>query len=198
MPSGYTYKVQNGEIVDLKDFAMDCARAFGACITMRDDPASATIPEYFVPDIARYEGIIESSKEAIESVDRMTVQECEEKALEEFNEAKKSNANRKGEKSLQELRYENMIEQVIKWSVPVELAELKSFMLRQLRESISMDCGGSYAPPEPVLKSAKQWRSEQINQALKEIEYYTKLRDEEIERVKGRNEWLKMLRESLK
>ena len=35
MPTGYTAAVCSGEITEIKDFALSCARAFGALITMR-------------------------------------------------------------------------------------------------------------------------------------------------------------------
>jgi hypothetical protein len=38
MPTGYTAPVQSGEIVELEDFILLCARAFGACVMQRDEP----------------------------------------------------------------------------------------------------------------------------------------------------------------
>ena len=39
MPSGYTENIYYGKEVTFKDFALGCARAFGACVMQRDDPA---------------------------------------------------------------------------------------------------------------------------------------------------------------
>lgn len=49
MPTGYTVKIYNGEKVSGKDFLMTCARNFGTCITMRDEPLSKPIPDKFEP-----------------------------------------------------------------------------------------------------------------------------------------------------
>jgi hypothetical protein len=49
MPTGYTADVQNGTVTELRDFALSCARAFGACIMMRDDPPGTPIPDQFEP-----------------------------------------------------------------------------------------------------------------------------------------------------
>lgn len=49
MPTGYTHEVQSGEVTDFPTFTMQCARAFGALIMMRDDPSDAQIPEQFEP-----------------------------------------------------------------------------------------------------------------------------------------------------
>ena len=48
MPTGYTAKLmEQGQT--FPEFIMSCARAFGALIMMRDDPANAPIPEKFEP-----------------------------------------------------------------------------------------------------------------------------------------------------
>ena len=43
MPTGYTAYVQDGVITEFADFAMKCARAFGALIDMRDESLDAEI-----------------------------------------------------------------------------------------------------------------------------------------------------------
>jgi len=48
MPTGYTCQVQDGMITEFKEFALLCARNFGACITLRDEPLSPDIPEFEV------------------------------------------------------------------------------------------------------------------------------------------------------
>lgn len=47
MPTGYTSYIGQG--CDFKTFAMKCARAFGACIDMRDSSLDAQIPDSFEP-----------------------------------------------------------------------------------------------------------------------------------------------------
>ena len=46
MPTGYTSGVATGEIKDFKTYALQCARAFGACIMLRDEPMSDEIPKF--------------------------------------------------------------------------------------------------------------------------------------------------------
>jgi len=46
MPTGYTTDIYNGKDVSFRDFALNCARAFGACIMQRDDPADETKAEF--------------------------------------------------------------------------------------------------------------------------------------------------------
>jgi hypothetical protein len=92
-------------------------------------------------------------------------------------------------------RYEAMIAKVEAWSTEAE--GIRDFMLSQLRESMSFDCGGDYAPAIPSQKTPAEWLSERSAKLAKEISYYEQQRAEEIERTAGRNRWLKALRDSL-
>lgn len=49
MATGYTHPVAEGTVTDFATFALDCARAFGALITIRDDPPGTPIPDEFTP-----------------------------------------------------------------------------------------------------------------------------------------------------
>ena len=44
MPTGYTHDIPAG--ITFRQFALNCARAFGANIAMRDDPADKPIEVY--------------------------------------------------------------------------------------------------------------------------------------------------------
>jgi hypothetical protein len=48
MPTGYTAPIADG--MTFEQFALGCARAFGALVTMRDEPSDAPIPERLEPD----------------------------------------------------------------------------------------------------------------------------------------------------
>lgn len=72
MPTGYTHKVQEGTITEFKDFALSCARAFGALITMRDDPMDATIPDVIEPD-GYYAECVAERKSEFERLQSMSV-----------------------------------------------------------------------------------------------------------------------------
>ena len=48
MATGYTHSIKND--ITFEQFALLCARAFGACIEMRDDPTDKPIPKKFKVD----------------------------------------------------------------------------------------------------------------------------------------------------
>ena len=55
MPTGYTADVADGKITEFTEYALQCARAFGACIMLRDDPVSSEIPEFEPSDYSAKE-----------------------------------------------------------------------------------------------------------------------------------------------
>lgn len=89
-----------------------------------------------------------------------------------------------------------MIEKVEAWQGAPE--GLKEFALSQLRESRDFDCR------EPFKYYGKRpdtdpfnWINDKLSQTRKELLRAEQSYAEEVERVEGRNEWLKQLRESL-
>lgn len=47
MPTAYTADIAKG--ITFKQYAMNCARAFGALIDLRDKPANCEIPDVVYP-----------------------------------------------------------------------------------------------------------------------------------------------------
>ena len=61
MPTGYTEDIYNGKDVTFKDFALKCARAFGACVHQRDDDANDP-PKLREPNTGYYEERLKKAK----------------------------------------------------------------------------------------------------------------------------------------
>lgn len=77
MPTGYTYKINEGkEEVTGRTFLMDCAKAFGACVTMRDESSDTPIPEEFKPN-THYQKQLEDSKKRLLEVQQLSDEDCE-------------------------------------------------------------------------------------------------------------------------
>ena len=191
MPTGYTAKVQSGEIDNLRDFALSCARAFGACITMKEESSDMEIPKYFLPDTEHYDEGISYANEILNT--KWTKEQCEAEANKDYIKTLAYYANSLIEKEEWRKRYEKMLEEVEVWEVPENLTGLRNFMYEQLENSIAWDCDISYME-KPVKLSANEWLNEHIKVAERDLNYYTKERQKEIDRVWERNNWLASLR----
>jgi hypothetical protein len=202
MPTGYTAEVQDGEITSFKKFALQCARAFGACITLRDSPMSDDIPEFKVDPY--HSKMIHSTKEKIAEIESMTPEQCDEAAHKEFLKREEDLKESIAKDALEYQRYKKMLAKAKRWQPPTsEHKGLKDFMVKQLEESIEFDCmysSKSYPtkPDWPVPKSGQEWRAEQLSSLNRSLLYHIKHHDEEVERVANRNQWVKQLKESLK
>ncbi len=197
MPTGYTHAVQDGKITTLREFALTCARAFGACITMRDDPSDAPIPERFEPHTDYHDRGIAEARAILAELPGLSVAECNQRAQNDFDAALASHTDREVERTRQRTRYEQMVAKVEGWKVPDDLREMRSFMLDQLRSSIDHDCNIGRYDPAPVLLGGSTWRDKRLEEASRSLAYHTVERQKEIDRTESRNAWLKALRDCL-
>src|SRR5271168_1391855 len=72
MPTGYTEAIKDG--ISFQEFAMRCVRAMGVCITLRDEPSGAPIPERFEPSPS-YKDALKSATEGLNDFFHMTPEE---------------------------------------------------------------------------------------------------------------------------
>lgn len=196
MPTGYTAAVGDGTTSAFSDFALTCARAFGALIMMRDEPAGAAIPDEFQPsDYSAKE--LDAAKGRWAELQSVTPEASEAAALAAYNAECESRADSVLKRTQMRERYEAMLEAAKAWPAPTADHDgMKEFMVQQLEESIRFDCG-DFALPAPVQQTGAAWLADQTAAAERGIAYHTKAHAEEVERTAKRNAWVKALRESL-
>lgn len=196
MPTGYTAKLYEGEEQTFPDFAMTCARAFGALIEMRDMGLDARIPDEFEPP-TYHEKEIRIAKARLATLGEMTPENAARHAKEDYDQAVIAREKAETERNARRERYEAMLADVDKWQPPTEEHQgLKTFMADQLRESIKFDCGMDYWPDLPTLDGA-EWMAQQVAKAERDVAYHTEEHQKELERTESRNAWVRALRESL-
>lgn len=194
MPTGYTYPVADGKITEFSDFALLCARGFGALITMRDDAMDAPIPEAIAPETKYYDERIATDSKRMGEVQAMTVADAETSAIEEHRQALASRAKYLADKDAEAARLNAMLAKVRAWTPPgPDHTEMKKFMIEQL----TMSLPGDYAPAIPALLDWSSWRQKEIDRLADSVVRNQKERDREIERARTRTEWVRALRSSL-
>ena len=196
MPTGYTAPVQDGTITEFSEFAMSCARAFGACITMRDDPADAPIPDAFESGDYHVRALKEAQAE-LATIEAMSDAEVDTAARADCDEQARAWDELEDRKFQTRLRYAAMLEKIEAWSEPTsDHIEFKKFMRSQIEESLRFDCGPPYGKrPEQV--GPKAWLAAKRASLNRDIAYHAKEQAEEIERARKRTEWVQALRKSL-
>jgi hypothetical protein len=199
MSSGYTEKIKEG--ISFNNFAMLCARAFGACVEMREDPLSAEIPQEFKPSTWHYDSL-QKAKQKLQEVRKITLTQAAEKAETEYKQRVKELTKRTEEMVVLFDKYNDMLSKIDAWKPPTkDHIELKNFMRNQITDSMKFDCDVEYYRKEIkdlVKLSGLEWKKEQIQGCKQDIAYHTKNWKRDVTLAKGRTKWVKALRRSLK
>lgn len=196
MPTGYTADVQSGKITEFADFAMICARAFGATVLMRDDPLGKPIPQRFEAS-DYHEKAIDKTRVGLIRLRSLTPAQAAAERDAAEDERMKWRSEYEAKKLTQAARYRAMLAEVEKWNPPTpDHIGLKKFMAAQLKESLDFDCSPSdaYAKPLPV---PEDWLRQEMDKAEWDLAYHEKEHRKEVERTESRNKWLDDLRGSL-
>lgn len=199
MPTGYTAIVAENDNVSLREFALRCARSFGALIEMRDAPMDTPIPEkfesgdYYAKELeqakARYEEYIKNPP-----TDENLARQYEEYAVKETARIESANAERRNMKA----RYEAMLAKVINWHPPTpEHTGLKEFMIKQLTDSIDGDCKMLDLHIETKEEYIEYMKKREPEWLLEEIGFYEERMRKEREAYDAKNKWIEDLRNSL-
>ncbi len=194
MATGYTGIIGEKDVT-FEEFALRCARNFGALILMRDQPLDAPIPAKFVPSDHHEKRITEAKARLLKVQTRSeaeTVAEMKERR--ERALARTIEANDRAERLRG--RYEALVAAAEAWQPPTPEHEgLKAFMLKQLRSSIDWDCRPAEAPRGENDPDA--YNRAEVDAALEDLRYHTEKHAEELARTDERNAWVRALRESL-
>lgn len=198
MPTGYTAAVQDGEITDVKDFVLRCARNFGAFIHMRDakftdKPKLREVSDYHLKRL-------EEAKERLENYQVKNKEDFEKEMQEWIVKTNKEREEYRNTKEIHENRYNDMLDKVSKWQPPTEdHNNLKEFCIKQLKESIKGDCYvGEWCKPltEDDIPTYEDYVNSELKRITDDIEYHAKGYREEVEKVNECNKWITDLYES--
>ena len=194
MPTGYTEDIYEGKDVSFSDFALKCARAFGACIEQRDDDPNdkPKLIEKNNDDSYHIKRINEAKK--WKKPTKVEFDAYVKKQIAYYNE--KIDKQNKLKDS-----YQKMLDKANAWTPPTKEHEgLKKFMISQLTESMDFDCSNDYYQRE--LNNIKQLTYNEYVKNMRDsnkrdIEYHTNELKKDNERTDNRNAWISALYKSL-
>lgn len=186
--------------MSFEQFAMNCARAFGALVLMRDDPADAPIPEELQPNTEYHDKRLIEARDLIARLEAMNDDERDAYGMAQQQDRVAMLNRSMGERSSEIAKCRAMLDRVKAWRAPTpEHVGLHTFMVEQLTNSIGS--GNDFYEKElsaTRLKRPRAFFDEALSAARRDIEYHTSERKKEIQRTDERNRWLRALRESLK
>jgi hypothetical protein len=195
MPTSYTDRfLSSKEPMPLRDWALICARAFGACAHMRDEDMDVPAPKKIEPSDHHIEGL-KKAKAELAKFKKMTKTQQKAYDAKAYKETLASLIKSRNKNQEVDRRHNEMRIKVQEWLVPPELDNLKNFMLDQIdisdghmtdyyeREIARLQKTGHYAA---ALESAKG-----------SVKYHQEGYAKECEGIRKCNEWLAALYKSL-
>lgn len=195
MPTGYTAGIADGKIKNRSDYLMSCARAFGALIHMREDSLDCKIKKAVPSDYYKRQlSLTQNKLDELINADDNGIQSMIDKT---YNRELKSNKEYYQKGKIENDRYVKMLSEVKEWLPPTEEhVGLKEFAIEQIITSMS-DYYKKYKDKIPNKLTIKEYRRNNTELLLEDIEYWSKHNSEEIDRCNKRNEWVNQLKESL-
>jgi hypothetical protein len=196
MPTGYTADVANGKITDFTEYALQCARHFGACVMLRDEPLSGDIPEFEPSD---HNAIaLEKAEQELSQFLKLNESQRRELHENEHVECVAQADKRIAEINADRDRYEVMLSKARLYQSPSpDHDNYAKFMVSQLEESIKFDCNLGYWEEQKREVIFSEWQTEKREKLQRNVSYHEKANREEIERTESRNKWVRQLKESL-
>jgi len=197
MPTGYTAKLVE-EGLSFEEFTLLCARAFGACIMQRDDPMDEKPKLNIDSDVEYHKNKIEEYQKELGKFLAMSSAESNQFADGKRNEDIKYYKERIQIEKEQNDRINEMLEKVRNWNPPsAEHDGLKSFMIQQLEISFNKSEYYVKALKDAETTSNSEYYQNSINALMNNIAYHKKEAIKAVDRMQGRNKWIRELYHSL-
>lgn len=179
MPTGYTLSVADGKITSLAEFALEF-------VNVSSEP---TVSDYHLKEGAEL-------RQQLTKVLQWDQATSDKKAAKAYREAHRWYVKLLVQKNEAWNRYADMLSLVKRWDPPTQdHVELKERMIQQLEYSIESDCIRPI--PIPVKLTGAEFKSQQVQDLTRSIEYSDQDHQKEVDEVTKRKEWLRALRESL-
>lgn len=196
MPTGYTHDIPDG--IDFKTYAMNCARAFGACVDLRDAPFGGDqIPDSFEPSDYHLKEAKKLRKELDEHYG-MGLAKLYAAADKDWEDEEKYRRKKLRSIRNQRAAYEAMLEKVKAWTPPTpDHDELKTFMLSQIEQSIKFDCNTKYYETPAEKPHWPDWAAKRRLKLEEDLQYHEEKYEEEKKRAAYNTAWIRALRAAL-
>ena len=200
MPTGLTYKIQDGSNMSIRSFVLDCVKQFGAGYFASEqgtkdlplDKAPVLQPSnYYTESLAdaefEYNNWLEEKKDP---------EKLKSMYLDEMKYHEKNNIEYRKKSAEVKINYLKMLEKVNSLELYDEdYKPLKDFMVKQLNDSIDYDCS-DYVPSENY-PNFEEWIKAKEESLKSTINYYKENLEKEEKRIEDYNKYFRKLYEIL-
>lgn len=138
MPTGYTAPIYEGTDITFEQFALRCARAFGAFVHQRDEGAD-TPPRAVDGPSDHMRSALANGKALLVALQSLDAAEVEAMYQAEVGRMQAEHDEAVARNDAMAARYDDMAARAEAWQPPERWKELRQFMLDQLAESRAHD-----------------------------------------------------------
>lgn len=194
MPTGYTAEITSNPDFTVRQFIINCARAFGACMHQRDE-ASTSPPRHREMGTFEAERVKKTEAALAESAST-TLEQAAALAKADFEAKLKHWRESYERRGRDRCAYLEMRQKIEAWTPPTEEhVDLRKFMLSQIDDSIRFDC--DYDWPAPLPEAPAVWLAAHRERDERALASAKKGLADETERVRKANAWIDALYASL-
>lgn len=205
MPTYYTQLLLEEKEANLAEYAMLCARNFGALFFMRDAPKNSIIPEkiqaspYHFNETYKYKKLLDEF-ESLSREDKIKI------LKEESVQRIKSYEEYESKRNLAVIRMETMLEKVNLWMPPsFQHTNLKDFMIAQIEDTLKNEGDGEYYKNKIKIEmdqfnhggTVDLLIESKINELKSNIEYHMNQYSRAVADAEASDLWIRQLRISL-
>ncbi len=189
MPTGYTAALCERE-VPFEEFVWGCARAFGAFVGQRDDPADAA-PVLKEEPSPYHTNRMKDLERGLATVRARTPEQTAAAHAADLAASEAYYAKVNAQRKAVAARLDAMIAKVEAWVPPTEKHQgLKDFMLQQLRDTREVD-GEPHTPPAYL--GVEEWHRTQVEALESCLRSTRESMAREAASTGSRNEWKRQL-----
>ncbi len=192
MATGYTYALLDDPTMTFAQFAMRCARAFGACVEMREEPMDKAPPDVIEPSASVRESL-DKAYEAHREAEALTLAEGELRAAADYERQVASAREYDAKHEQETARFRGMLAEVDAWVPPTkDHVGLKEFMHQQIDSSIM-----TKYEYRVTKQTGAQWLEARRKSTAEDVTRAARDWEKERASATSRTGWLRDLRKSL-
>lgn len=204
MPTGYTAYIEDGEINTGKEFLKLCTRAMGIAVDLRDESLSVPTPTSFEPN-TYYKDRYDKALKDLEKVSKMSFEETKSQMKKDYENRINEYKDFVKRETAKNEKYAKVKREVEEWIPPTsEHQGLKDFALSQINMCMTeLKYIDSYLEKtkekfDDSDEAVQNYINDIVSYCKDDVDRTHKKWQEELERVRSKNEWMEQFLESLK
>jgi vacuolar-type H+-ATPase subunit I/STV1 len=199
MPTGYTAGILDGSTPDFKTFALECSRAFGASMHMRDEPMGIPYKQQVPSDYHKEK--IADAEASLAELASMSDKALINTEREQLTASRIQYVKSQEEQIEKSAKLKAFLSEAENFKSPTpEHVGLRDFMIQQLKDTIKWDGESTFylekiaeIDQSLIILNATEIRLKRQKSINWDLDYHLENYRKEVKRCQEANEWMQKL-----